>query len=412
MIRRRTALVAAAVLAAGALTSCGSDDAAGGGQSVTMWIYPVIADEAAHKKFWDDEVAEFKKTNADIDVKVEIYPWAKRDEALATAIASNTAPDVVYLIPDQLPGYAKSIEPMDSHLSDAAKADYFDNVKTAVTSDGKMLGAPILTSALPFLCDKRAFDAVGETKYPTTWEELEALGPAFKAKGYQLIDYQGSPEMTLNISFYPLLWQAGGDVFDADGKTPAFNKEPGVKALTWLKKMVDAGYVSKDTLTANVPLEQSAIGKGKVACSWHFAPSQLADLWGKENIVVNPPLKETKQVAYGTVGSLAMLKTAKNKDAAAKWIEFASGADSLKKYDTASAFFSPKKSTGELYPDDKLQSATEKIVPLTTPGPLNPQARQLMGVLAPEIQAALLGQKSPQQALDDAAKAASQLPAG
>lgn len=415
-MKRRTlsvsAAVSAAVLAGGMLTACSGStapSATADKQSVNMWIYPVIFDEAVHKKFWADEVTAFKTANPNIDVKVEFYPWAKRDEALATAIASNTAPDVVYLIPDQLPGYAKNIEPVDAYLSDSSKSDYFDNVKTSVSLEGKMLGAPILTSSNPIICDKRALAAAGATAPPKTWDELAALGPKLKPKGIDSFNYYASTDYTLNVSFYPLLWQAGGDIVSADRKSSTFNQTPGLEALQFLKDQVDKGYVSKELLTTVPKIEQTRLAKGKVACTWQVPTSDLLTHWGKENIVVGEPLTNAKQVGYGTVGSLSMLKTAKSKSAAGKWIEFVTSTESLKKYDVASNFFSPKKSTGALYGSDPVLGQLEKVVPMMTVGQLIPKSRQLMGAIGPAIQAALGGQKTPQQALDDAAKEANQL---
>ena len=415
-MKRRTlsvsAAVTAAVLAGGTLTACGGStapNATADKQSVTMWIYPVIVDEAVHKKFWADEVTAFKAANPNIDVKVEYYPWAKRDDALATAIASNTAPDVVYLIPDQLAGYAKNLEPVDKYLSASAKADYFDNVKSDVTLDGKMLGAPVLTTASGIICDKRALSAVGATAAPTTWDELAALGPKLKAKGIDSFNYLASPDMTLNMSLYPLLWQAGGQVFSADGKTVAFNQQPGVDALTFLKEQMDKGYVSKEGLTTLPKIEQTRLAQGKVACTWQYEAVLLEKAWGKANMVVGEPMKKVEQIGFGTVGSLSMLKTAKSKAAAGKWIDFVTNTENLKKYDMAASYFSPKKSTGVLYASDPVLSAQEKMTPMMTVGALNPKSRQVMGALVPAIQAVLGGQKEPQQALDDAAKEANQL---
>ena len=59
--------------------------------------------------------------------------------------------------------------------------------------------------------------------------------------------------------------------------------------------------------------------------------------------------------------------------------------------------------------DDPLLGEVEKYVPDTTVGELDASSRALMGVLSPEIQAALLGQKSPADALKDAAAAAAPL---
>ncbi|WBB69243.1 sugar ABC transporter substrate-binding protein [Micromonospora sp. WMMD812] len=409
-VRKRLSAVAVALVAALAAAGCGGSGSGGSGKTtVTMWIYPVIVDEAKHRAHWDETVKAFQSANPNIEVKTEIFPWANRDQALATAIAGNKGPDVVYLIPDQLPKYARNIEPVDKYLDDAAKSDYHENVTKSVSIDGKMMGAPILTSAATPICNKKVFAAVGETTYPTNWNDLLTLAPKFKAKGYDIAAYPGDSKQTLNQTFYPLLWSAGGDVFSPDGKSVAFNSDAGKKALTFVKQLVDGGYVDKSLIT-NVPsIEQTRIGQNKVGCVWHVPVAEVEKLWGKENIQAVPHFSDVKQIGYGTVGSLSMLKGAKDKEAAGKWIAFATNADNSKKYDTSSNFFSPRKSTGTLYAGDPVLSAQEQQVATSTVGPLHEKARDVQGVLFPEIQAALLGKKSVEQALDDAAKAAAPL---
>ena len=406
---RRFVPVAVAALAAGLLTACGGSDGSGEKSSVTMWIYPVIPDEATHRGFWDEQVKTFKDKNPNIDVKVEIFPWAKREESLTTAIAGGKGPDVVYLIPDQLGKFNKVIEPVDEYLPADAKADYLDNVKAAVTLDGKMLGAPILTSSNPLMCNAKVFTAAGITDYPKTWADMLALAPNLKAKGFDVTNHYADPNATLNQSFYPLLWQAGGDVFSADGKSVAFDGPAGVKALTFLKQLVDGGYVQKDLITSIPAFEQTNVAKNKVACTWQHVPSDVEKFWGKENIKIFPPLTDVKSVGYGTVGALSMLKGSKVKKAAGEWIAFATQPSVATVYDQKSGHFSAKKSAGSLYPQDPVNSEMEKTLSSTTVGSLNEKSREVMGVLAPEIQAALIGKKTPEQALADAAKAANAL---
>lgn len=390
-------------------TSDADDSAETISGDVTMWIYPVIADEAAHRQFWDGTIAAFNAEYPDVDVTVEINPWQDRDQALATAIAGNSAPDVVYLIPDQLPAYADNIEPMDRYLSEESKADFLPNTIESVSIDGQMMGAPILASAVPLVCNKTVFDAVGVTEYPATWDDVRELAPQFAAEGYSMIAYNGDVGVTLNLTFYPLLWQAGGDVFTEDGSDVAFNGPEGVNALEFLDEMVDEGFVADDTLTTNPSIEQTELAQGQVACEWFTEPQHLVDFWGEENVVVLPPLTEVEQVAYGTVGSLSMLSSAADKQAAGAWIDFATGAEQAAVYSKEAGFFPVKQSTDSLHADNPVLGEAEKYTNLTTVGPLHPSAREVMGILAPEIQAVLIGQKEPQQALDDAAAAAQAL---
>ncbi|MFE7711661.1 extracellular solute-binding protein [Streptomyces sp. NPDC057486] len=395
--------VLATALAVGVLAGCsgsGSDD-----KTVTMWTYPVIFDEAKNKAYWDGLVKAFEKKHSGVTVKVETFPWANRDTALATAIASGKGPDAVYLIPDQLPKYAKSIVPADDYMPADAKSDYTDFALKSVTVDGKALASPILTSANPLICDKRVFAAIGEKTYPTSWAELEALAPKLKKKGYYATSYSGDTQQTLNMTFYPLLWQAGGDVFSEDGRTVTFNDAAGVKALTYLKKLVDGGYTDKDLVTTTPKLEQTPVAKGKVACTWQNTPADVEPFWGKENIVVQPPLKEAESIGYGTVGALSMLKGADKKNTG-DWLNFVAESQNAAGLQKAAGYFPARKSGGDLYPDDALQTAVGATLPSMTVGPLHDKAREVQGVLAPEIQAALLGKKSPQEALNAAQKAA------
>ncbi|MEU9206351.1 extracellular solute-binding protein [Streptomyces sp. NPDC048332] len=402
-VRALAAPVMATALAAGVLAGCssGGDD----GSTVSMWTYPVIFDEAKNKAYWDGLVKAFEKEHAGVTVKVETFPWANRDTALATAIASGKGPDAVYLIPDQLPKYAKSIVPADDYMPADAKSDYTDFALKSVTVEGKALATPILTSANPLICDKRVFDAIGEKSYPASWADLEALAPKLKKKGYYATSYSGDTQQTLNMTFYPLLWQAGGDVFSEDGKNVTFNDAAGVKALTYLKKLVDGGYTDKDLVTTTPKLEQTPTAKGKVACTWQNTTADVEPFWGKENIVVQPPLKETASVGYGTVGALSMLKGADKKNTG-DWLNFVAESKNAAGLQKAAGYFPARKSAGDLYPGDALQSAVGATLPSMDVGPLQDKAREVQGMLAPEIQAALLGKKSPQDALDAAQKAA------
>lgn len=402
--------VAAGIAAATLLAGCsaGDGDTPSGEQEITAWLYPVIADEAVHKDFWDTTIAAFEKANPDIKVKYEIFPWANRDEALQTAIAAGKGPDVVYLIPDQLAAYQTSIAPLNDLLSEERQGDLLPNVKESVTIDGDVLGSPILTSALPLLCNAAAFAAAGVTEYPETWDDVAAMAPKFTEKGMHAFNYPATAEESLNITFYPLLWQAGGEVYTEDREV-GFDSKAGVQALTFITDLAKEGALDPEALTSRPALEQTALAQGKVACTANNSVTEVAPFWGEENVKVLPPLSDKESVAYGTVGSLSVLKGSKAQEAAAKFAEFAGEAEVVEPYLKSSGFFSALSTTEPLYADDPLLGEVEKYVPDTTVGELATSSRALMGVLAPEIQAALLGQKSPADALKAASDAAAPL---
>lgn len=400
-----TALTAAALVGCTAAPKPADDNTP---KTVTMWVYPVIFDEPIHKAYWDGVIDAFEAKHKNITVQYEIFPWANRDQALTTAIAGGKGPDLVYLVPDQLSVYADSIEPIGPYLPEKQRKAILDNVVDAVTIDGNMMGVPVLTSSNPLLCNEAAFKAAGVTEYPKTWDDLMELAPKFKEHGIYATEYFGAPEVSLNNEFYPWLWQAGGSVFNKDGTKVAFNSPAGVKALQYLVDLAKNEYIPKDMISTTPAFEQSASANNKVACTTQNSPKDLKPFWGEDNIHVGQPLMDKKSVAYGTVGSLSLLKGSDAKEAAAEFAAFATNAKNLAKYDVTAGYFSPLKDGGGLYPNDALLTAVEKTLPAVTVGELNPHSRQVMGVLAPEIQAALLGTKTAKQALEDAAAAAAQ----
>jgi multiple sugar transport system substrate-binding protein len=392
------------------LSACGSDDGGSGsgggaGGSITVRVYPLKSDEA-DKAFWAEQVEAFKKVNPEIDVRVDLQPWKDRETTLVTQITGGNAPDVVYMIPDELRAFqAKgALEPIPDSVP---RDDYRETALDAATVDSTLYGAPVLMSVIPGTCDKKVLEAAGVTEPPKTWDDLMELGPTFKDKGLYVTQIDASNAAALNTTFYPWIWQAGGDVFDESGKL-TLDSGPAREALTYLTELVDKGFAPKAEATTAVPLDQSAIAKRKVACEFNTQPALLADQWGDDRLVI-PPLKNEEQRAYGTVGSLTMLKSGKNKDAAAEWIKFTTRPEVMAKIDELGGFFAPKENTPLEYPAGSVDAESAKYLDLTYSGPPAAKAREIQAVVAPEVQAAVLGQKSPSQALADASGAAQQI---
>jgi multiple sugar transport system substrate-binding protein len=411
-VRRIAAPLTALVLTA-ALSSCGGDSGSSSEtKTITLWMYPVIGDQAASDTYWQKVEKDFEAANSGIDLKVEMQPWANRDEKVAAAFAGKKGPDVLLLIPDQLPQYVKngSLEPVDD-VVDPDKSKFLPAAIPGLTVDGKVYGAPIYHTVTTTMYNKKLLDKAGITTPPATWEEIKAAAPKLKAAGFSTLDYSASPEASLNLNFYPLLWQAGGKVFADGGKTVAFNEAPGVEALTFLKSLYDEGAVPKSALTNGNVVADQPFGKGQVAMAFTSTPADaktVAGTWGAGNVVIGTPLTDKKQVGFGLPGGLSVNAASKNVDAAKKFLSFMIQPAQLESLSKASGFFTPRTDAKAPITDPVAQKFADALQ-YTFPGEPNPAARQVMSLLSAEIQAALTGKKAPQQALDDAAKQANDL---
>jgi multiple sugar transport system substrate-binding protein len=399
-----------ALLAATALTaSCGSGSGGSSSKSVTVWMYPVIADTKANAAYWKKTDKDFEKAEPGTKLNIVQQPWANRDEKLATAFAGGKGPDVVLLIPDQIPQFVANgaIQPVDDAMKNV-KGKLRAPVLKALTMDDKLYAAPIYQTVTSTLYNKKLLAKAGIEKPPATWDEVRAAAPKLKKAGYATLDYSAGNEATLNLNFYPLLWQAGGHVFSPDGKKAAFNSPAGVQALTFLTDLYKQGAVPKSALTAKNVVADQPLGKQQVAMGFSLGPQDVAvaeQAWGKGNAIVGEPLKDKKSVAAGIPGGLGMSAKAGDKEGAEKFLRFMAQPAQLKSLNVITGFSSPR--TDVTVPSEdphakEFQTALER----TNASEPNPVARQLMGILAPEIQASLTGKKSPEEALDSAAKQA------
>lgn len=396
------------LLAGAPLGACGSDSGSADGKaggSITVRVYP-LKTEAEDKEFWAGQVEAFKKVNPDITVNVDVQPWKDRETTLVTQITGGNGPDVAYMIPDELRAFqAKgALEPIPDSVS---TKDYRPAATDAATVDGELFGVPVLMSVVPGTCDKKVLAQAGITTPPATWDDLMEIAPRLKAKGLYATQIDASNAATLNTTFYPWIWQAGGDVFDDSGKLTLTSDES-EKALTYLTDLVEKGYAPKAEATTAVPLEQSAIAKRQVACEFNIQPILLAEQWGDDRLVI-PPLTDEEQKTYGTVGSFTILKGSKNKEAAAEWINFVTTPEVMAEVDDFGGFYPPKTTATLEYPAGSVEAETAKYLDMTYSGPAVAKAREIQAVVAPEVQAAVLGEKSPSQALEDADAAAQQI---
>ncbi|MEV0749309.1 extracellular solute-binding protein [Streptomyces sp. NBC_01220] len=408
---RLMAMTAAAVLTATA-TACSSSS--GDGKSeVTVWMYPVIKDEVASKKFWEQAESGFEKSHPDVDLKIELQTFDKRDAQISAALAAGSGPDIALITPDQAATY-RSVEgllPVDEAV-DADRKSFYPETLKAATFDDKLYGVPLFQNVNATAYNTKIFADAG-LGLPATWDDVLAAAPVLAKKGIAVMDYAGSPEQTLNLSYYPLLWQAGGTVFTKDGKDVAFDSPAGVSALQFLVDLKKAGGLPADAATAGPAVEGAPIAEGKVAMRAVTSLPELNQMraaLGEDGVRLGLPLRSTVRATYGNPGLLALTSINKdhNRQAAYDVLAYLTSPPMQTSLNKAAGNFPTRtdvKAPGS-GPDFK---ALNDSLQYANPGEPSPVARQVMAALAPYIQAALGGDMSAEDALKKAANEARDL---
>jgi ABC-type glycerol-3-phosphate transport system substrate-binding protein len=413
MTRRHLRLAAVAAAAAFALTACASgntsttppaDGEASG--EVTMWMYPVIKDEAASKAFWADTEKKFEAENPDVDLEIELQPFAKRDEQISAALAANSGPDIVLVTPDMAATYLNvgGVQPVGDAIEDPDA--FYPSTIEAGTFDGEVYGVPIFQNIATNVVNTKIFADAG-LDVPDTWDEVLAAAPVLAEKGIAVMDYAGTTEQTLNLSFFPFLWQAGGHVFTDDGTDVAFDSKEGVAALQFLVDLQEMGGLPADSATASITIEGSPWAAGKVGIHTNGLPAEVEPLRaavGGDGVEVALPFEDEIRATFGNPGLMALTSINKQENRAAAYalLNYLSTTEFQTELSVASGNFAARTDVpapGEGADYETLASALDYAIP----GEPNPSARQVMAALAPYIQSALRGDLSPEEALSKAA---------
>jgi multiple sugar transport system substrate-binding protein len=408
---RRWAWLAVVAAVALALAGCGGGPAkaAIGKQTVTMWMYPVISDQGQNNAFWARLASSFERQHPNITIDISEQTWASRQEAVSAALASGKPPDMILMIPDQIPQYAAqgSLQPLNSLVS-GQTSKFMPSTIDGLSYGGKLYAIPLYQDVGTVVYNKKLFAEAGITTMPETWGQMRADAPLLAAKGIPLLDYSGSPAQTLNLTFYQFLWQAGGSVFSHNGKQVVIDSKQGVAALSFLVNLEKEHAMPPDAATNGSQPGLSPFAQGKAAMTFGIdleTAQQLAGYLGRQNVVIGSPLHDTRTVTFGNPGGLVLTKDAAHAAGAKEFLQYLMQPKVEAQISKATGYFAPRKDVPIQSKDPWVKSFSQAL-PYAYAGDQNIQARKVMAVVADSVQSALLNKQSPSQALKQATQQA------
>ncbi|MGW9630560.1 ABC transporter substrate-binding protein [Agromyces sp. NPDC055520] len=247
-MHRRTLTIAAIGAAAGllALSGCSAaGDDGGGTTEVTVWHYW----DGTNADTFDAMAEEYNEAHPDVKISTSNVPNADFLTKLRASATSKTLPDIA--IGDLV--WVPQIEQIGSlaDLSDLLPESTIADINPALTSfgtiDGKQVSVPVSANNLAYMYNKTLFEEAGldPEQPPTTWEELMTAGKAVLDKtgkpGYDLFTQAGDNGEGLTWNFQVNLWQAGGEFLTEDNSAAAFNTPEGEKALQFWVDLIESG---------------------------------------------------------------------------------------------------------------------------------------------------------------------------
>lgn len=169
------------------LISCGNpgttarDSSEDGSQEIEFWTMQLQPD---FTDYFNTLISEFETENPDITVRWVDVPWGDMQSKILTAVSAGTAPDVVNLNPDFASQLAskKAWLSIDDRVPTEEKALYLSKVWNANTLDGDSFGLPWYLTTRVTLYNQELFEAAGLTESPKSYRELATAARSIKEK--------------------------------------------------------------------------------------------------------------------------------------------------------------------------------------------------------------------------------------
>ncbi|MFJ3379441.1 ABC transporter substrate-binding protein [Curtobacterium sp. NPDC090217] len=201
---------------------------------------------------------------------------------LATAFASGDGPDVFLISPGDFLRYSNGGALLDlaPYMSKEAIADFNpDILSTRMVGDG-VYGLPMEVEPLAMFYSVPAWEKAGlsEGDIPKTWDQMLDVAEKLTTKSQSGLVFETTPGYFQNFTWYPWMWQGGGDVVDKAQK-PTFDSAATRQALDLFGRSIRTG-VAPRTLPAAGDLP-GAFAEG-YAAMWQSGIWQVAGFRGTQ----------------------------------------------------------------------------------------------------------------------------------
>jgi putative chitobiose transport system substrate-binding protein len=215
-------------------------------QNVEFWTMQL---QPEFTEYFNQLIATFERENSGIKVRWVDVPWADMQSKILTAVSAKTAPDVVNLNPDfaaQLAGRNAWLE-LDNRIEASAKAQYLPKIWQASTLNSKTFGIPWYLTTSVTIYNTDLLQQAGVSQPPTTFEELAQVAKQIKdATGQYAFFITFVPEDSAEA--LQSLVKMGVQLIDAQGNA-AFNTPAGKAAFQYWTDLYQQDLLPKDVLT-------------------------------------------------------------------------------------------------------------------------------------------------------------------
>jgi multiple sugar transport system substrate-binding protein len=327
------------------------------------------------------------------------------------------------------PQYGDLYIDLAEHIPAEELAEYVQGTLDSARVDDRLVQLPRVTDVSNLYYRKDLYeDPANQEAYkaefgvdlapPATYDEFKQPVIFFAAPPDLYGTAFAGKDEGMSGRFMEILRANGGDMFDADWN-PIFNSPEGVAALQWFIDIYEAGAVPAGTVNYTWDDIGQAFAAGQLALDldWpgfagFYSDPSASTVSDRLGFAVAPVGSSGKRGAWSGSHSFSVTEACDNKDAGVSFAVFLTNDESemmeaqagnlptrTATFDAAAQWFveNDKPALAEMFSVFKDSLAEARTPPLVA------EWIEVSNVLWPQLQAAIVGEKSAQEALDQAA---------
>lgn len=344
---------------------------------------------------------EFKEAYPNVEIESSYMVNSELKKAMQINMLADSLPDILTFDSPDFAYFAANGYFMDitDELNEWGEvSNFYEGPLQSVTYNGKLYGLPWYSNNLAIFYNKDMLKAAG-VEPPTTWSELEAAAAKLTSKGVYGFGMALPASEVATFQYIPWLYSAGGNISD-------LTSDSAVESLTFLKGLVDKGYMSKEVINwAHGDLQTAFLGH-QVAMiefgTWGLGTS-LADADFEWGVVPMPKNDKTgKSVTVLGGYDIGITKNCDNMDAALAFLEFAESKKQVSAYAKSVGCVPVRKDVldDDVWKDEKMKIFVDAMSDSVSR--VNPFWPELSMNVYTSIQEAVVGNKAPEEALKEA----------
>lgn len=368
LMNRRSLIAASGGGLAAALAGCSGSSSTNdnpGGQGAFPEDPEAVEGKISYG-FWDanqqtmleDIIKEFNARYPNIEVQLQLTPWADYWTKLRTQVSSASLPDVFWMNGPNFLAYARTgqLESLKG-LQESGNFDpgnYPEALMEMYSVDGEPFAAPKDFDTVAIWYNKELFDKAGIDYPDDSWdletykEKAVELRSALKADGIW-----GCAEVfSRTASYYHSIPTAGGRVISDDKTESGYDMPETIEGVKFWRDLIESGAcpdLQQLAETSGYTLFES----GRCAMQWSGnwrVPAMLESSVAKDVTVAPLPGGKDRKTAIHGIGNVISAHS-KNRDAAQVFVAFLAGEEAARISAESGAANPALNGTQDLYVD-------------------------------------------------------------